>query len=62
MSDQRGVILPANIASQAKANVGDILDEITFVYVVDSEFFDTGGVELVESCPGEASALSLIHI
>ena len=56
MSDQRGVILPANIASQAKANVGDILDEITFVYVVDSEFFDTGGVELVESCPGEASA------
>ena len=36
--------------------MGDILDEITFVYVVDSEFFDTGGVELVESCPGEASA------
>ena len=56
MSDQRGVILPANIASQAKASVGDILDEITFVYVIDSEFFDAGGVELVETCPGEASA------
>ena len=56
MSAQRGVILPANIASQAKANVGDVLDEITFVYVIDSEFFDAGGVDLVENCPGEASA------
>ena len=56
MSTQRGVILPANIASQAKAKVGDVLDEITFVYVIDSEFFDAGGVDLVENCPGEASA------
>ena len=30
MSEQRGVILPANIASQAKASVGDILEQITF--------------------------------
>ena len=52
MSNQRGVILPSNIASQAKANVGDVLDEITFVYVIDSEFFDTGGVDLVQDCPG----------
>ena len=28
MSSQRGVILPSNIAAQAKANVGDVLDEI----------------------------------
>ena len=56
MSNQRGVILPSNIASQAKANVGDVLDEITFVYVIDSEFFDTGGVDLVQDCPGIASA------
>ena len=56
MSEQRGVILPANIASQAKASVGDILEQITFVYVLDSEFFDAGGVDLVETCPGEASA------
>ena len=56
MSSQRGVILPSNIASQAKANVGDVLDEITFVYVIDSEFFDTGGVDLVQDCPGIASA------
>ena len=52
MTDNRGVILPSNIASQAKANVGDVLDEITFVYVIDSEFFDTGGVDLVQDCPG----------
>ena len=56
MTDNRGVILPSNIASQAKANVGDVLDEITFVYVIDSEFFDTGGVDLVQDCPGVASA------
>ena len=56
MSSQRGVILPSNIASQAKAEVGDVLEAVEFVYVVDSEFFDSGGVELVESCPGVASA------
>ena len=56
MSSQRGVILPSNIASQAKAEVGDVLETVEFVYVIDSEFFDSGGVELVESCPGVASA------
>ena len=56
MTNQRGVILPSTIASQAKASVGDVLEEITFVYVVDSDFFDTGGVELVQNCPGVASA------
>jgi uncharacterized protein YjbI with pentapeptide repeats/ABC-type lipoprotein release transport system permease subunit len=56
MSSQRGVIIPSNIASQAKAEVGDVLETVEFVYVVDSEFFDSGGVELVESCPGVASA------
>ena len=56
MTQQRGVILPSNIASQARAEVGDVLDEITFVYVIDSEFFDSGGVDLVENCPGIASA------
>ena len=56
MSSQRGVILPSNIASQAEAEVGDVLETVEFVYVVDSEFFDSGGVELVESCPGVASA------
>ena len=56
MSSQRGVILPSNIASQAKAEIGDVLEEITFVYVIDSEFFDTGGVDLVQDCPGIASA------
>ena len=56
MSSQRGVIIPSNIASQAKAEVGDVLETVEFVYVVDSEFFDSGGVELVESCSGVASA------
>ncbi len=56
MSVQRGVILPSNIASQAKAQVGDVLEAVEFVYVEDSDFFDAGGVEIIESCTGEASA------
>ena len=35
MSEQRGIILPSTIASQAQANVGDQLDSLTFAYVVD---------------------------
>ena len=34
---QRGVFLPSNIASEAKAQVGDKLDSIKFAYVVDKK-------------------------
>ena len=35
VSAQRGVILPSTVASQAKANVCDVLDSFSFHYVVD---------------------------
>ena len=35
VEDNRGVFLPSNIASEAQANIGDKLDEISFAYVVD---------------------------
>ena len=39
MEDQRGVYIPSNIASEAQANVGDTLDNLTFLYTVDSTSF-----------------------
>lgn len=33
--NRSGVFLPSNIASEAQANVGDKLDELTFAYVID---------------------------
>ena len=35
VENERGVFLPSNIASEAQANVGDKLDEVTFAYVID---------------------------
>ena len=35
MSANRGIILPSTIASEAQANVGDVLYSLTFAYVVD---------------------------
>ena len=35
VEDGRGVFLPSNIASEAQANVGDKLDELSFAYVID---------------------------
>ncbi|MBK00547.1 MAG: hypothetical protein CMB48_06345 [Euryarchaeota archaeon] len=35
VENNRGVFLPSNIASEAQANVGDELDEVTFAYVID---------------------------
>ena len=44
MSEQRGIILPSTIASQAQANVGDQLDSLTFAYVVDESTIFEGTV------------------
>ena len=54
MSAQRGVILPSTIASQAKANVGDVLDSLAFHYVVDESTIFEGTVTN-ENCDGEVT-------
>ena len=51
MSAQRGVILPSTIASQAKANVGDVLESFTFLYVVDESTLLEGSVTN-DNCDG----------
>ncbi len=37
VEENRGVFLPSNIASEAQANVGDKLDELSFAYVIDKK-------------------------
>ena len=54
MSAQRGVILPSTIASQAKANVGDVLDSLSFAYVVDESTLVEATVTN-ENCAGEVT-------
>tara|TARA_Y100000766_G_scaffold80137_1_gene68115 strand:+ start:10922 stop:14539 length:3618 start_codon:yes stop_codon:yes gene_type:complete len=52
MSANRGIILPSTIASEAQAKVGDVLDELTFAYVVDeSTLFEASITE--DNCAGE---------
>tara|TARA_Y100000589_G_scaffold255342_1_gene244345 strand:- start:1091 stop:4711 length:3621 start_codon:yes stop_codon:yes gene_type:complete len=52
MSDNRGIILPSTIASEAQAKVGDVLDELTFAYVVDeSTLLEASITE--DNCAGE---------
>ncbi len=52
MSANRGIILPSTIASEAQAKVGDVLDELTFAYVVDeSTLFEASVTE--DNCAGE---------
>ena len=52
MSANRGIILPSEIASQAKANVGDNLESLTFVYVVDESTIVEGSIT-DDNCDGE---------
>ena len=52
MTANRGVILPSTIASEAQANVGDVLDTLTFAYVVDESTIVEGTVT-EENCAGE---------
>ena len=52
MSANRGVILPSTIASEAQANVGDVLDSLTFAYVVDESTIFEGTVT-EDNCAGE---------
>jgi uncharacterized protein YjbI with pentapeptide repeats len=54
MSSQRGVILPSTISSEAKANVGDVLDSLAFHYVVDESTIFEGTVTN-ENCDGEVT-------
>ncbi|MGA0352969.1 MAG: hypothetical protein ACO3NY_04885, partial [Poseidonia sp.] len=52
MSENRGIILPSTIASEAQANVGDTLESVTFVYVVDESTIFEGTVT-EDNCAGE---------
>ncbi len=52
MSENRGIILPSTIASEAQANVGDVLESLTFVYVVDESTLLEGTVN-EDNCAGE---------
>ena len=54
MSDQRGIILPSTIASEARASVGDQLDSLTFAYVVDESTLIEGTVT-EDNCAGEVT-------
>jgi len=52
MSENRGIILPSTIASQAQAKVGDVLDKLTFAYVVDESTLLEGNIN-EDNCDGE---------
>ena len=54
MTEKRGVILPSTIASEAQASVGDVLDELTFAYVVDESTIFEGTVT-DDNCAGEVT-------
>ena len=47
-----GIILPSNIASEAQAEVGDVLEELTFAYVVDESTLIEGSIN-EDNCAGE---------
>ena len=51
MTDKQGIILPSTIASEAQASVGDTLESVTFVYVVDESTILRNGDE--DNCAGE---------
>ena len=52
MTEKQGIILPSTIASEAQANVGDTLESVTFVYVVDESTIFEGTVT-EDNCAGE---------
>jgi ABC-type antimicrobial peptide transport system permease subunit len=54
MEEKRGVILPSNVASEAKAEVGDNLAELTFKYTVDKKVAVEGGFD-DDECAGDVN-------
>ncbi|MGB2276521.1 MAG: FtsX-like permease family protein, partial [Candidatus Poseidoniaceae archaeon] len=42
--DQRSIMLPASVASDARAEVGDVLESLTFAMVVDRNLAVEGGI------------------
>jgi len=52
MSANRGIILPSTIASEAQAKPGDVLDELTFAYVVDESTLLEAAID-DDNCAGE---------
>ncbi len=54
MEEKRGVILPSNVASEAKAAVGDNLAELTFKYTVEKKLAAEGGFD-DDECDGDVN-------
>ena len=54
MEEKRGVIIPSNVASEAKAEVGDNLAELTFKYAVERKLAAEGGFD-ADECDGDVN-------
>ena len=54
MNQSQGIILPSTIASEAQASVGDVLESLTFAYVVDESTIFEGTVT-DDNCAGEVT-------
>lgn len=55
MEDRRGLILPSNIVSDARANVGDKIDSLSFVYVTQTSELGSDSIT-PENCAGEITS------
>ncbi|MBL6882446.1 MAG: ABC transporter permease, partial [Candidatus Poseidoniaceae archaeon] len=55
MEDRRGLILPSNIVSDARANVGDKIDTLSFVYVTQTSELGSDSIT-TENCVGEITS------
>ncbi|MDA8778025.1 pentapeptide repeat-containing protein [Candidatus Poseidoniales archaeon] len=55
MEEQRGLILPSNIVSDARANVGDKIDSLSFVYVTQTAELGSDSIT-PDNCAGEITS------
>ena len=55
MEEQRGLILPSNIVSDARASVGDRIDSLSFVYVTQTSEIGSDSITS-ENCAGEITS------
>ena len=54
--DQRSIMLPASVASDARAEVGDVLESLTFAMVVDRNLAVEGGISESDCQGGDIKA------
>ncbi len=53
---ERSIMLPASVAASARANVGDVLEEVTFAMVVDRNLAVEGGIDEADCEDGDIKA------